>query len=87
MLNPLAVIGGALLVLTVLWEAFETIVLPRRVTRTFRLTRAFYRITWKSYAGVASLRKNRKKRDAMLSFYLDRLNSVGCLLARMRSST
>ena len=41
-----AAIFGAGLVLWVLWEGFETIVLPRRVTRRFRLTRLFYRRTW-----------------------------------------
>jgi hypothetical protein len=41
-----AAILGAGLVLWVLWEGFETIVLPRRVTRRFRLTRLFYRRTW-----------------------------------------
>jgi len=41
-----AAILGASLVLWVLWEGFETIVLPRRVTRRFRLTRLFYRRTW-----------------------------------------
>jgi hypothetical protein len=40
-----AVILGLVLILMVLWETFETIVLPRRVTRQFRLTRFFYRVT------------------------------------------
>src|SRR5579884_635956 len=53
----------------VLWETFETIVLPRRVTRQFRLTRFFYRATWRPWVGMASLRKNKKKRDSMLSYY------------------
>jgi hypothetical protein len=68
-LNPLAVVGGIILVAIVLWEVFETIVLPRRVTRQFRLTRLFYRSTWIPYATLAGLRKSRKKRDALLSFY------------------
>jgi hypothetical protein len=42
----IAAILGTGLVLWVLWEGFETIVLPRRVTRRFRLTRLFYRRTW-----------------------------------------
>jgi hypothetical protein len=29
-----------------LWEGFETVVLPRTVTRTWRITRAFYRGLW-----------------------------------------
>ena len=41
----LALLGGGVIAL-VLWDAFETIILPRRVTRRFRLTRAFYRYTW-----------------------------------------
>lgn len=69
MLNPLAVAGGIALVVIVLWEVFETIVLPRRVTRQFRLTRFFYRGTWIPYAALAGQRRTRKKRDAMLSFY------------------
>ena len=42
-LKIFAVILGLVLILMVLWETFETIVLPRRVTRQFRLTRFFYR--------------------------------------------
>jgi len=68
-LNPFAVVGGIVLVVAVLWEVFETIVLPRRVTRHFRLTKLFYRSTWIPYATLAGLRKTRKKRDALLSFY------------------
>ena len=69
MLKIFAVIGGTLLILLVLWEAFETIVLPRRVTRTFRLTRLFYRSTWRPWAALAELRSTKKKRDSMLSYY------------------
>lgn len=64
-----AVIGGILLILMVLWETFETIVLPRRVTRQFRLTRFFYRSTWRPWAALAEMRKTKKKRDSMLSYY------------------
>jgi ion channel len=63
------VVLGLLLILVVLWETFETIVLPRRVTRQFRLTRLFYRLTWKAWAALASLRSSRRKRDSLLSFY------------------
>lgn len=69
MLKIFAVILGVLLILMVLWEAFETIVLPRRVTRQFRLTRFFYRATWRPWVALASLRRNKKKRDSMLSYY------------------
>jgi hypothetical protein len=69
LLKIFAVILGVLLILMVLWEAFETIVLPRRVTRQFRLTRFFYRATWRPWVALASLRRNKKKRDSMLSYY------------------
>lgn len=69
MLKIFAVIGGILLILVVLWETFETIVLPRRVTRQFRLTRLFYRATWKPWVMLAQLRHSRKKRDSLLSYY------------------
>src|SRR5438309_11853300 len=38
----LAAIGSIALILIVLWDAFEVIILPRRVRRKFRLTRFFY---------------------------------------------
>lgn len=69
MSNPLAVVFGLALVLGVLWETFETLVLPRRVTRQFRMARFFYRSTWIPYSALVSRRKNRKRRDALLSYY------------------
>jgi Ion channel len=67
--NPAAVVFGVALILVVLWETFETLVLPRRVTRQFRLTRLFYRVTWKPFSALVSRRRNRKRRDALLSYY------------------
>jgi hypothetical protein len=68
-LNLLAVISGVGLILTVLWEAFETIVLPRRVIRHFRLTRLFYRWTWLPLRTVTALTRNKRKREKLLSYY------------------
>ena len=41
-------IAGLFILFATLWDAFETIILPRRVTRPLRLVRLFYRVTWKS---------------------------------------
>ena len=41
-----AAIFGIVIVCVVLLDAFETVVLPRRVTRHFKLTAWFYRRTW-----------------------------------------
>jgi hypothetical protein len=68
-LNLLSAIAGAVLILVVLWEAFETIVLPRRVTRQVRLTRYFYRFSWLAWSALVCLRKGRKRQDALFSFY------------------
>jgi hypothetical protein len=69
LVNPLAVIFGIALIIVVLWETFETLVLPRRVTRHFRMTRFFYRSTWRPYAGVVLRIRDRRRRDALLSYY------------------
>jgi hypothetical protein len=60
--------AGVALTLLVLWDAFETVILPRRVTRRFRLTRAFYALTWIPWSSVASLVPG-KRRDTLLSVF------------------
>jgi hypothetical protein len=64
----MAGVAGVVLLAVVLWDAFETIILPRRVSGRFRLTRLFYRSTWKPWRGTARLLTGRR-RDAFLSFY------------------
>ncbi|MGH9532106.1 MAG: potassium channel family protein [Terriglobales bacterium] len=63
-----ASIGGIALIAIVLWDAFETVILPRRVTRRFRLTRLFYRSTWRAWWVLAALAPARR-REALLSFF------------------
>ena len=62
------VIGIAMLVL-VLLDAFETIVLPRRVTRPFRLTTLFYRLTWRPWRLLARAMPPGRRRETFLSFF------------------
>jgi hypothetical protein len=66
---PGAFFAGVAIFLIVLWDAFEAIILPRRVTRKFRLTRLFYRTTWRLWKFAASLLSARKTREALLGFY------------------
>src|SRR5207302_9441132 len=61
------VVGIALLAI-VLWDAFETIILPRRISGRFRLAKLFYRTTWPPWRAVAPLLP-RRPGDAFLSFY------------------
>src|SRR5437773_8485770 len=57
------------LILIILWDAFEVIILPRRVTRKFRLTRFFYRGTWRPWAAVVRRMSRVARRELLLSFY------------------
>jgi len=61
-------IAGTCIILFVLLEAFETIILPRQVTRRWRLTRLFYRVTWRPYAALVRP-SPKKSRERLLSFY------------------
>src|ERR1700688_1965810 len=65
----LIAIAGLFILFATLWEAFETIILPRRVTRPFRLVRIFYRLTWTAWAALNRLIYSKKVRDAHLSYY------------------
>src|SRR5271168_2773176 len=60
---------GVALFLIVLWDAFEAIILPRRVTRKFRFTRFFYRTTWILWKLMISVVKAPKRRETLLGFY------------------
>jgi len=66
---PGAFAAGLAIFLIVLWDAFEAIILPRRVTRKFRLTRLFFRTTWGAWRAVICLIPARKTREALLGFY------------------
>ncbi|MGE5203979.1 MAG: potassium channel family protein [Chlamydiota bacterium] len=65
----LALIAGGLLVFAILLDAFETIVLPRRVTRSFRFTALFYRTTWRPWAAMARFIPSPRRRESYLSYF------------------
>lgn len=68
-LSVLAVVVGIYLLLTIIWEAFETIVLPRTVTRGLRTTRLFYRTTWTIASWTARRVCADGKRELYLSYF------------------
>jgi hypothetical protein len=65
----IAVIVGIALIVTILWDAFETIILPRRVTRRIRFTSIFYRTMWMICAGLVRAMHNRKRREKYLGTF------------------
>ncbi len=64
-----AIIAGTALIILVLWEGFETIVLPRRVTRRFRLTRFFYRSSWRPWVKMVKTLIPARRRESWLSYF------------------
>ncbi len=60
---------GIAVFLVVAWDAFEAIILPRRVTRKFRLTRFYYLLTWSSWKKVARVLPSHKARETFLGFF------------------
>ena len=66
---PGVFLAGVVVFLVVAWDAFEAIILPRRVTRKFRLTRFYYLFTWRSWKLYARMISSRKMREAFLGFF------------------
>src|ERR1700687_3373050 len=66
---PGAFAAGVAIFLIVMLDAFEAIILPRRVTRRFRLTRLFYKTTWTTWRFIIGLVPSRKGRETLLGFF------------------
>ncbi|HWZ99368.1 MAG TPA: potassium channel family protein [Candidatus Dormibacteraeota bacterium] len=66
---PGAFAAGLAIFLIVIWDAFEAIILPRRVTRKFRLTRLFFKVSWGIWRTIICLIPARKTRETLLGFY------------------
>src|SRR6266853_6296316 len=60
---------GLLLMFATLWETFESIILPRRVTRRFRVARIFYKVTWAVWSTINRWSPSKKVRESHLSYY------------------
>lgn len=65
----LAAVAGIALLFVILVDAFEAIILPRRVTRKFRLTRLFYASTWALASGIGRRLGSPKRRERVLSVF------------------
>src|SRR5579863_4533933 len=65
----LAVIFGIILVLAILQDSFESIILPRRVSRRFRLSRLFYLSAWALWSSIARKMRPGNRREFYLSYF------------------
>jgi hypothetical protein len=65
-----ASIIGFALILIILMDAFETVVLPRRIRRTFfRISSRFYKKTWQFWTRVGLHIKSPNRREGFLAYY------------------
>ena len=65
----LATIFAIVLILLVAQDAFETVVLPRRVARRIRLARLFYRVTWTGWKSLGRIVRPDTRREYYLSYF------------------
>ena len=74
-MHIVAIVGGLFLILATLVDGFETVVLPRRVTRRLRLSRLFFHYSWGSWAWLAHWlhggadKEGSSQRDRLLGVY------------------
>jgi hypothetical protein len=64
-----ASIVGIVLVFIILMDAFETVVLPRRIKRHFRIASLFYKKTWRFWTRVGLHIKSANRRETFLAYY------------------
>jgi hypothetical protein len=67
--NIPAIVFGLVIMGVVLLDAFETVVLPRRVTRQFRLTAWFYRRTWIPWRKLAAHMRTLAQQQSFLGYF------------------
>ena len=65
----IAIVFGAIILWMILLDAFETVVLPRRVRRHFRLTAWFYRRTWIPWRKIAGHMRPPSRQQSFLGYF------------------
>ncbi len=75
----LSAVLGTLIIAFVLWDAFETILLPRRIPSRLRLSRIVLKILWQAWSAVGRRIGKRNRRENFLSLYA-LLSLIGLLI-------
>ncbi len=65
----LAGLLGVVMIGLILVDAFEAVLLPRRVTHAYRLIRLFYRVTWPGWKAVGRMFASPRRRESFLSTF------------------
>ena len=61
--------AGLILIGAILLDAFETVVLPRRVQRKYRIAVFFYKAAWTRWLQIARHIKTTSRREAFLAYF------------------
>ena len=69
LLHVVAFIAGMFCCLGVALDAFQTIILPRRPSGRFRITRLFFMATWTPWVAFADRTRNKNMREQIYSVY------------------
>ena len=67
--GAIAVVASVIVLLVILHDAFEVMLLPRRVKSRLRVVRLFFRFTWAVWSGIARRIRSDDKRHIFLSLY------------------
>ena len=67
--SVIAMLTGIALLLVVLQDAFEVMLLPRRVQRSLRFMRVFFRSTWAAWSGLGARLPFGARRERFLSVF------------------
>jgi hypothetical protein len=68
-MHTFSAIAGILVIVLILLDAFESVVLPRRVARHFRPSVWFYRNTWRPWARLANRIASPARREGFLGYF------------------
>ena len=67
--HTVVAIAGIVLILVIVWDAFEALVLPRTASRTWRPARMFYNTAWPAWVAVACLFGRGRRRENVLAIF------------------
>lgn len=62
-------IGSMVLIAAILLDAFEAVLLPRRVSRGYPFLRLFYRYTWRAWRRIAMLAPSSRNHESTLGIF------------------
>src|SRR2546428_13732631 len=78
-MHAAALVAAVLMLATILWDAFEAIILPPTAIRKRRLARVYYRVTWRAWVTAGRLVPSGGRREWFLGIY-GPLSVIGLLI-------